>query len=91
MANVIMASGMIEAVGAAAAALTTLCWVPQAIKIIRDRDTGAISLPGTTSCVVGVLLWLVYGSAIADAPLIGSSAVTLAMTVLILLLKLRHG
>jgi uncharacterized protein with PQ loop repeat len=42
-------------------------------------------------CVLGVLLWLVYGVAIADPPLIGSSAVTLAITAMILALKIRHG
>ena len=83
--------GLIEAIGAAGAVLTTVCWVPQATKIIRDRDTRAISLPGTTLCVIGVLLWLVYGLAIVDGPLIGSSIVTLAMTSIILVLKIRHG
>jgi MtN3 and saliva related transmembrane protein len=84
-------SGLVEAIGAAGAALTTLCWLPQATKIIRDRDTRAISLPGTTLCVIGVLLWLIYGLAIVDAPLIGSSVVTFAMTLVILVLKIRHG
>ena len=86
-----MAPAMVEAIGAAGAVLTTVCWVPQAIKIIRERDTRAISLPGTTLCVLGVLLWLVYGLALVDAPLIGSSVVTLAMTSIILALKIRHG
>jgi MtN3 and saliva related transmembrane protein len=86
-----MAPAMVDAIGAAGAVLTTLCWVPQAIKIIRERDTRAISLPGTTLCVLGVLLWLVYGLALVDGPLIGSSLVTLAMTSIILALKIRHG
>ena len=86
-----MASAAVDAIGATGAVLTTVCWVPQAIKIIRDRETRAISLPGTTLCVVGVLLWLVYGLAIVDGPLIGSSIVTFAMTAVILVLKIRHG
>ena len=86
-----MALPLVEAIGAAGAALTTLCWVPQTIKIIREADTRAISLPGTTLCVCGVLLWLIYGLAILDPPLIGSSIVTLAMTTVILVLKIRHG
>jgi MtN3 and saliva related transmembrane protein len=86
-----MASALVDAVGASGAVLTTVCWVPQAVKIIRDRDTRAISLPGTLLCVIGVLLWLVYGLAIVDGPLIGSSIVTFAMTAIILALKIRHG
>jgi MtN3 and saliva related transmembrane protein len=86
-----MPTGLVEAIGAAGAVLTTLCWVPQAAKIIRERDTRAISLPGTTLCVIGVLLWLIYGLAIVDGPLIGSSIVTFAMTFIILVLKIRYG
>ncbi len=86
-----MAEAMVEAIGTAGAVLTTVCWLPQAIKIIRERDTRAISLSGTTLCVVGVLLWLVYGLALLDRPLIGSSLVTFAITSIILALKIRHG
>jgi len=32
-----MASAVVDAIGAAGAALTTLCWVPQAVKIVRER------------------------------------------------------
>ncbi len=86
-----MAPAIVDAIGATGAILTTICWVPQAVKIIRDRDTRAISLSGTMLCTIGVLLWLVYGLAIVDGPLIGSSIVTFAMTATILVLKIRHG
>ncbi len=86
-----MAPAVVDAIGATGAILTTVCWVPQAVKIIRDRDTRAISLLGTMLCTLGVLLWLVYGLAIVDGPLIGSSIVTFAMTATILVLKIRHG
>ncbi len=86
-----MAPAVVDAIGATGAILTTICWVPQAVKIIRDRDTRAISLSGTMLCTLGVLLWLVYGLAIVDGPLIGSSIVTFAMTATILVLKIRHG
>jgi MtN3 and saliva related transmembrane protein len=86
-----MAPVIVDAIGTSGAILTTVCWVPQAIKIVRDRETRAISLSGTLLCVVGVLLWLVYGLAIVDGPLIGSSIVTFAMTATILVLKIRHG
>jgi MtN3 and saliva related transmembrane protein len=82
---------VVDAIGATGALLTTVCWVPQAVKIIRERETRAISLSGTTLCTLGVLLWLVYGLAIVDGPLIGSSIATFAMTATILILKIRHG
>jgi MtN3 and saliva related transmembrane protein len=86
-----MPSSMVDTIGAAGAVLTTVCWLPQAIKLIRDKETRAISLPGTAAFTLGILFWLVYGVALADWPLIGSSAVTLALMLVILSLKLRHG
>jgi MtN3 and saliva related transmembrane protein len=38
-----------------------------------------------------VLLWLIYGVAIDDWPLIGSNGATLALMLPILAMKLRHG
>jgi MtN3 and saliva related transmembrane protein len=84
-------SALAEPIGALAAVLTTLCWVPQALKIVRERETRAISLPGTLLSAIGILLWLVYGLALADAPLIASSAATLAIIAAILALKIRYG
>jgi MtN3 and saliva related transmembrane protein len=82
---------MVDAIGMLGATLTTLCWLPQAVKIIRDKDTRAISLPTNLAFTAGVLLWLVYGLALSDLPLIWSSAVTLALMSVIVSLKLRHG
>ena len=77
--------------GAAGATLTTLCWLPQALKVIREKETRALSLPATAAFTFGVVLWLVYGLAIEDWPLIGSNAATLALMLPILGMKLRHG
>jgi len=84
-------AGLIDFVGATGAVLTTLCWLPQALKVIRDKDTRALSLPATVAFSLGVVLWLVYGLAIGDWPLIGSNAVTLALMAPILAMKLRYG
>jgi MtN3 and saliva related transmembrane protein len=82
---------LIDSIGVSGAALTTLCWLPQAVKIIRDKDTRALSLPGTAAFTLGIALWLVYGMAIDDWPLIGSNALTLVLMVPILAMKLRYG
>ena len=86
-----MSALLTDAIGTAGAVLTTVCWLPQAIKIIREKDTRAISLPTNAAFTLGVLLWLVYGIALVDWPLIWSSAVTFALMSVIVTLKLRHG
>jgi MtN3 and saliva related transmembrane protein len=82
---------LIDVVGATGATLTTLCWLPQALKVIREKETRAISLPATAAFTLGVVLWLIYGVAIGDWPLIGSNAVTLALMLPIVAMKLRYG
>lgn len=86
-----MQFSIIDAIGMTGAALTTLCWLPQATKILRDRDTRAISLSATATFTLGIALWLIYGVAIVDWPLITSNIVTLALMTVIIGLKLRYG
>jgi MtN3 and saliva related transmembrane protein len=86
-----MRSWLIDSIGMIGAVLTTVCWLPQALKTIRDRDTRAISLMATAAHTVGIFLWLVYGIALIDWPLITSSVVTFALMLVILQLKLRYG
>ena len=81
----------VDLIGFVGAALTTLCWLPQAVKSMREKNTAAISLFGTAAFAAGVACWLIYGVAKDDAPLMTSSAVTLALVMVILALKLRHG
>jgi MtN3 and saliva related transmembrane protein len=82
---------LIDAIGVSAAILTTLCWLPQAIKVIRDKETRAISLPATVTLNIGIALWLIYGLAIDDWPLIGANGVSFVLMSVIIAMKLRHG
>ncbi len=82
---------LVDLIGGAGATLTTMCWLPQALKVMREKETRALSLPATAAFTFGVLLWLVYGVAIGDWPLIGSNAVTFALMTPILAMKLRYG
>ena len=84
-------SRLIDLIGLTGAVLTTLCWLPQVMKAVRDKETRALSLSATAGFTGGVGLWLIYGLAIHDWPLIGSSAATLALMAVILAMKLRHG
>lgn len=80
-----------EILGGAAATLTTLCWFPQAIRIIRTRDTRAISLIAQAALTAGTALWFVYGVMVGSVPLMAANAVTCLLTATILALKLRYG
>ncbi|HEY6669865.1 MAG TPA: SemiSWEET transporter [Methyloceanibacter sp.] len=78
-------------VSAAAATLTTAAFVPQALHIIRHKETKAISLFMYVSFAVGVALWLSFGCLIGNWPIIVSNAITLALALAIIAMKLKYG
>lgn len=80
-----------EWAGYLAAAMTTLAFVPQAIKTIRTRDTRGISLGMYVVFTIGIGFWLVYGIAMDSMPMILSNIVTFLLSATILGLKLKHG
>ena len=80
-----------ETIGALAALATTLCWLPQAARTIRTRETRATSLTSQVAFAVGLALWLVYGLLIGSWPLVGANALTLLLVSIIVAMKLRYG
>jgi MtN3 and saliva related transmembrane protein len=80
-----------EWTGYVAATLTTLAFVPQAIKTLKTRDTRSISLGMYSVFTVGVGFWLAYGIVLESWPMIVSNVVTFALSATILGMKLRWG
>ena len=80
----------IEIIGYCAAFLTTIAFLPQAIRSWRTKDLSGISLGMYSLFTVGVGLWLIYGLIIEKWPLIMANALTFALALSILLLKIRH-
>ena len=78
-------------VSAAAATLTTAAFLPQALHIIRHKDTRAISLQMYVAFATGVLLWMVFGLLIGNLPIIVSNAITLGLALAIIAMKLKYG
>jgi MtN3 and saliva related transmembrane protein len=75
--------------------LATLCtissFLPQALKIKRERDASSVSLRMYAITVTGFSLWTIYGMLLQSLPLIFANAVSLAISLWILLLKLRFS
>ena len=78
-------------VGYAAGFLTTISFIPQALKIHKSRSARDISLPMFVAFAVGVALWLAYGILKGEIPIIVWNAVTLALAGWILAMKRRFG
>jgi MtN3 and saliva related transmembrane protein len=85
-----MPSALMEVVGYAAAGLTTLSFIPQAVHSWSTRDLSGISLSMYTLFTLGVGLWMLYGIALESWPIILANAITLALAGSVLVLKVRH-
>lgn len=77
--------------GYVAATLTTVAFVPQALKTIRSRDTSGISLAMYVVFTIGIAFWFGYGIVLGSWPMIVSNTITFVLAAVILALKLRHG
>ncbi len=81
----------VEIIGLMAAFLTTGCYVPQAVKIIRTRDTHALSLVMYSFLSLGACLWVGYGVMIGSLSIILANVISFMLVALILALKIKHG
>jgi MtN3 and saliva related transmembrane protein len=80
-----------QLLGFLAAAFTTLSFVPQAVKIIREKQTAGISLIMYVVFTVGIALWLTYGLLTSNIPICVANGVTLVLAAVILGVKIRLG
>ncbi len=81
----------VKIIGLVAGSLTTLAFFPQVWRTWRTRQTRSLSLAWLLLFTTGVVLWLVYGVVNDDLPLVLANAVTLLLTLCLLVMKLRGG
>ncbi len=81
----------LEILGFVAAILTTVCWLPQAFRTLRTKDTKSLSLVTQSAFTLGVALWLIYGILAGNAPIIFANGISFVLVGSILAMKLRYG
>jgi len=79
-----------EIIGAVAATLTTIAFIPQAHKVLVYKDTHSLSLGMYLLFTTGVLLWGVYGYLRTDWVIVTANAITAVLCVAILAMKVRN-
>ena len=82
---------LVDAVGTAAGLCSMTSFVPQIVKIVRERDASSVSLRMYMVTVTGFTLWIVYGVLNHSWPIWASNGVCLMLTATILVLRLRFG
>lgn len=77
------------AIGALAAALTSLSYLPQVRKALPRQSTADLSLKMLVVLTIGLVLWVVYGAIRGDLVIVVANSVGAALTGTVLACKLR--
>jgi MtN3 and saliva related transmembrane protein len=77
-------------IGTIAAILTTVSFVPQALRILKTKKTHDISLLMYVLFAAGLFMWLIYGIQIRSLPIIIANGITLCLVAPILFMKLIY-
>ncbi len=76
--------------GIVAGCLTTLSFLPQALKTVKTRSTQDFSWAYLTLFTVGILLWNYYGWLRQDVAIVVANAVTLGFQLVIVGIKVSN-
>ena len=77
---------LVEVVGLVGATFTTLAFVPQVVKIWKNRSSNGVSL----SMYVGIIIWLAYGILINSIAVIAANILSGILQVVIIFLTLKN-
>jgi len=80
----------IDLLGLVAGAMTTVSFVPQAVKTLRTRRTRDISLSMWLMFCCGVGVWIVYGLLVPAWPVVAANIPTLILAGAILAVKIGN-
>lgn len=82
---------IVNAVGTAAGLCSMASFVPQVVKIVREKRADGVALHTYLLTVTGFVLWIAYGVMLKSWPVAVSNAVNLVLSAAILALRWRYG
>lgn len=82
---------LVNGFGVAAGLCSMASFVPQIVKMLREREAVGVSLRMYAVTIVGFSCWVTYGVLSNSWPVAVSNAVCIALCVTILTLRLRYG
>jgi MtN3 and saliva related transmembrane protein len=79
-----------EIIGLLAAVFTTSAYVPQVYKTWKTKSVENISLTMYIVMAIGISLWLLYGIFLNSLSLILANSITVVLTIIIIVFKVRY-
>jgi MtN3 and saliva related transmembrane protein len=86
-----VSDSLVNGIGVAAGLCGITGFVPQLLKIAREKDAEGVSLKMYAVTTIGFVLWVTYGVLNHSWPVIASNGVMLVLAAGILALKLKYG
>jgi MtN3 and saliva related transmembrane protein len=80
----------VELLGVIAGTLTTISFLPQLVKIVKNKSAKDVSLLMFLIFTLGIFLWLVYGILTLTLAIIIANSVTIILALSILILKVKY-
>jgi len=81
----------VNAVGTLAGLCSMASFVPQVVKIAREKKTAGVALHTYALTVTGFVMWIAYGVLLGSWPVAVSNSVNLVLAGAILVLRWRYG
>jgi MtN3 and saliva related transmembrane protein len=78
-------------IGLVAGICTTCSYLPQVIKMLKSKSTKDVSFLMYAILTTGVFLWMIYGFILKDFPIILANGISFALSMYVLVLKIKHG
>ena len=82
---------LVNIMGTIAAVLTTISFLPQAIKTMTTKCTEGISILMYLAYTIGIFIWCIYGYYVRDNILLISSVIAFLLALPIMVLTIKNN
>ncbi len=77
-------------IGLVAGMLTAISMLPQVIKTYKEKKAEDVSLLMLIVLISGITLWIYYGIARDDLPIILANSISLAINIIMIILRFKY-
>ena len=76
--------------GIIAGIFTTCAFIPQVVRVVQTKETKSISLLMYCISVTGLCLWIIHGLVVKDISVSTANFLTLILSAIILIYKVKY-
>ena len=85
-----MSDFQIEIIGLIAATFTTVAFIPQVLKIWKNRDASGVSVSMYVIMLIGICIWLFFGILIGSIAVVTANIISGILQLFIIIFAFTH-